>query len=290
MPYRYSKKELRDYFFEMVREFNDCMDANIREDNIYLEFFNPSNGIEQYERFCKERFPRYLAEPYKEEGYFESFAAQAFLNEKEYGVLLREDIDFSLSDLLLMLLHEISHLYCTRNEIGGDFFFEKYCMGTGPEDGMMNAGYAIWREAVADIMADSIISEYAQISLKDKSVRDEIKFLYDSINAGMPESKKAMSLIIAYTMISRQVAVTERWEEAENALKRYIRINDPLLFSALEQVFRQLHKSPYWVITPGFIMTLGETYLSILTQKLLKDINRGSVGTHQVSPEDDKLR
>ena len=29
----------------------------------------------------------------------------------------------------------------------------------GEEDGYYNAGYAVWREAIADIMADSIMSE-----------------------------------------------------------------------------------------------------------------------------------
>ena len=69
-------------------------------------------------------------------------------------MLIREDINFTLGGVLQMFLHEISHLYCTKNEIDGGGFFDKYCMGSGPEDGMMNAGYAIWREAVADIMAD----------------------------------------------------------------------------------------------------------------------------------------
>ena len=36
---------------------------------------------------------------------------------------------------------------------------------------MMNAGYAVWREAVADIMADSILSEYTSLTLAD--VREE---------------------------------------------------------------------------------------------------------------------
>lgn len=39
---------------------------------------------------------------------------------------------------------------------------------------MMNAGYAVWREAVADIMADSILSEYTSLTLAD--VRDEVSW------------------------------------------------------------------------------------------------------------------
>lgn len=256
----------------MLDEFNDYMDSDICKDNVYLEFFTPQNGEQVFEKFCGSHFPRYLSENYKAEGYFETFGAQAFLNETEYGVLIREDIDFTLGELFQMFLHEISHLFCTRNEIDGGFFFDKYCMGSGPEDGMMNAGYAVWREAVADIMADSIISDYAHMALKDSYMRKEIKFLYDSISATDPNAKKAMSLIIAYTMISREAACTEDWNEAEKAIKQNIKIKDPLLITALEQVFRQLHTHPFWKITPEFIMTLGETYLSIVSHKLLRSM------------------
>lgn len=272
MSSRYSKRELKEYFFEMLDEFNDYMDSNICKENLYIEFYTPQNGVQVFEKFCGAHFPRYLSENYEAEGYFESFGAQAFLNDTEYGVLIREDIDFSLGELLQMFLHEISHLFCTRNEIEGGSFFDKYCMGSGTEDGMMNAGYAVWREAVADIMADSIISDYAQISLKDSYLRKEIKFLYDSISATNPNAKKAMSLIISYTMISKEAGCTEDWDEAEKAIKQNIRIKDPLLISVLEQVFRQLHTHPFWRITPGFIMTLGETYLSIVSHKLLRSI------------------
>ena len=192
----------------------------------------------------------------KEEGYFESFGAQAFVNDTEYGVLIREDIDFTLGEVLQMFLHEISHLYCTRNEIDGGNFFDKYCMGSGPEDGMMNAGYAIWREAVADIMADSIISEYATIALS--SVKGIVKEYYGELSASNPDSKKAMSLIIVYIMISREVASTRDWNVGNRAIKRSISIDEPLLEAMLKHVFDQIHRSPFWEITPEFIMTLGE--------------------------------
>lgn len=52
-----------------------------------------------------------LNEQYRVPGYFESIGAQAFLNDKEYGVLIREDIDFPLGELFQMFLHEIAHLF-----------------------------------------------------------------------------------------------------------------------------------------------------------------------------------
>lgn len=47
----------------------------------------------------------------------------------------------------------------------GGNFYDKYCCGKDLLDGAINAGYAIWREAVADIMAKSIMSEFCTCKL-----------------------------------------------------------------------------------------------------------------------------
>ena len=156
VAHSYTRDDLKDLFFSALEMFNNCLDSDINKDNLRIDFFVPENGIKVYERFCSRYFPKHLDEPYKSNGYFDEIAAQAFVSESCYGVLIREDIDFTLGEVLQMFLHEISHLYCTQNEVSGGHFFDKYCMGSGVEDGMINAGYAIWREAIADIMADSI--------------------------------------------------------------------------------------------------------------------------------------
>lgn len=115
MSHSYTREELTEYFFEALDMFNSCLDSDIDKDNVLLEFFVPKTGLEVYESFCGAYFPRMLEENYKEPGYFESFGAQAFVNDNEYGVLIREDIDFTLGEVLQMFLHEISHLYCSRN-------------------------------------------------------------------------------------------------------------------------------------------------------------------------------
>lgn len=197
------------------------------------------------------------------------------MNEKEYGVLIREDLDLEQGEMFSMLLHEISHLFCTRNETENGDFFDRFCMGSGAEDGMMNAGYAIWREAVADIIADFVMSKYAGVSLKDKSVVKTICQYYNGISFTAPDSKRAMSLILAYIMISKQVAGTESWPKASAAIQENIPIDDALLTAMFEQMFRQMRTSPFWKITPDFIMELGETYLSLLAHKRFRDLAAG---------------
>ena len=97
-----------------------------------------------------------------------------------------------------------------------------------------------------------------------------LKEYYGELSATNPDSKKAMSLIIVYIMISREVASARDWNMANRAIKRSISIDAPLLEAMLKHVFDQLHRSPFWEITPEFIMTLGEIYVSLLSHILLK--------------------
>ena len=82
-------------------------------------------------------------------------------------------------------------------------------------------------------------------------------------------TKGRLHLIIVYIMISKEVAGTKNWSAAERAIKKGIRIDDALFIALLKQVFDQLHRSPFWSITPEFIMTLGETYLSLFAHLMM---------------------
>lgn len=270
MCYRYTKSFLTELFNHAFDMFIDCIETDIGRSNIILEFFTHENGLEVYERFCKEYFPKHLSEDYKKIGYFDSFAAQAFVGDNVYGVLIREDVDFlDEEEWFRIFLHEISHLFCTKNEIDGKNFFDTYCMGSDLEDGAMNAGYAIWRETIADIMADSIICDYSVYSLKQEEVLENITSLYNYISANNPDSKKAMSLLIFCVMSSKEVACTENWHHAETAIKD-INICDELMISILKLVFNQLLERPFWKITPDFIVNLGALYLMLISHKLFK--------------------
>ena len=109
---RYTEQGLRDIFFDALDFFNEALDSGITRDNTVLAFFTPENGLDVYEQFCRERFPKNLDEDYEAEGYFQSFAAQAFVGKGRYGVMMCADIDFRLPELHRVFLHEISHLAC----------------------------------------------------------------------------------------------------------------------------------------------------------------------------------
>lgn len=263
MKNRYTETELTEIFFEALDQFNECLDSDIAKENVILRFFMPQNGVEVYKSLCKAHFTSHLSEAYHTEGYFETFAAQAFVSDTKYGVLIRADIDFTLAEVYQVFLHEISHLFCTKNEIPQGFFYDKYCMGTGEDDGIINAGYAIWREAIADIMADSALTDYTTTTLD--LVSSEVNQLYREISISNSDSKKCMSLIIAYLMISKEVAVTANWKIASREIVNHISIDDPPLLSILQRIFEKLHTPPFWCITPEFIREIGFEYIEFLT-------------------------
>ena len=269
MKTKYTTDTLKRLFVEALTLFNDCLDSGISEENTVIVCCTCKQCPTVYEEICTKYFPKHLSENYKEPGYFDYIAAMAFVGKTHNGILIRTDTPLSEDELFFVFLHELSHIFCTKNEIKGDNFFDKFCMSSGVEDGMMNAGYAIWREAVADIMADSIASEYALFSLLD--ISDEVVNLYDTLGVSNPDSKKQMAIVIAQIMSAREVAGTTNWKAALNAIKREIPIGDHLLWGILEHVFIKLHTSPFWEITPEFIFDLGDKYLTMLSTKFIRE-------------------
>ena len=250
--------------------FKNRMNFDISFDNTVLAFFTPENGLKVYEDFCDRYFPDWTHDDYKSEGYFEEFAASAFVGEK-YGILIRSDLDETDFDWFRIFLHEISHIYCVVNEIGGEIFFDKYCrVEQGIDIGVINAGYQIWREAIADIMAQIVNPDAGKHKLK--TVSKDIKAFYNEIAFKNPASRKAMSLIIAYIKSTEEVRRAKSWDAVVDRVKDTIGIKDDLIYSILELTYRILDKDEYWRINLDFIISLGEMYLMILTNKKLNRV------------------
>ena len=150
--------EYKEALLCAAETLNERMGTGFSEDNLVLRCFQTENQQKVFEEFCKQYFPDRLTDRYKEDDYFD-FHASAFVGEGEInvdGVLLRTDIERTPATLYHILLHELAHIFCTRNEFGGDSFYKRYCMDdtlSSEEDGAINAGYAIWRELIAELIA-----------------------------------------------------------------------------------------------------------------------------------------
>ena len=104
MSTRYTKEELEEYFFEALAMFNDALESDITSENVVLDFFTPANGLAVYKQFCEKYFPDKYEKQHETENYFEFIVAEAFVGNRLYGVLIRSDMDFPLSEVLLTFL------------------------------------------------------------------------------------------------------------------------------------------------------------------------------------------
>ena len=123
---------------------DEHMGTEFSEDNLVLRCFQTENQQEVFEQFCKQYFPDRLTDQYKEDGYFD-FHASAFVGEGENsvdGILLRTDVERSRNATITSCCMSWRISFCTRNELGGDNFYKRYCMDdtlSSEEDGAMNA-------------------------------------------------------------------------------------------------------------------------------------------------------
>lgn len=253
---------------------NERMGTEFSEDNLVLSCFQTENQQEVFEQFCKQYFPDRLTDRYKEDGYFD-FHASAFVGEGENsvdGVLLRTDVERTPATLYHILLHELAHIFCTHNELGGDSFYKRCCMDdtlSSEEDGAINAGYAIWRELIAELIASEKDDNCVVLSLEDKE--DILRYYMEELEDG--NRKMAVSMILCEALTSREGEPAATWNATKRKVAKYEPFDDPLFMDLLELVVRKLKKN-FVEIDRDFILELGSRYLFLVTELEVKKLQK----------------
>ena len=251
---------------------NESMGTEFSEDNLVLRCFQTENQQEVFEQFCKQYFPDRLTDRYKEDGYFD-FHASAFVGEGENcvdGILLRTDVERSPATLYHILLHELAHIFCTRNELGGDSFYERYCMDNAisrEEDGTINAGYAVWRELAAELIAFELDDNCNVISLRRK--KDLLNYYEEELLTG--NGKMCVSMILCEAMTSAEGEESMTWDAAKGKFARFKPFDDPLYRDLLALVFTHIREH-FIKIDRDFIYEIGVLYLSITAQAMIASL------------------
>lgn len=261
---KYTQERRTELFTQAVNLFNETMDEDYKvgNDGIMIRFFTPENGEEVYEDFCSTYFPNHLEENYKNREKYENMAAEAFVREQYNGVMIRSDLPFPEIELIQIFTHEIAHIYCTRNEIDGGNFYDRFCNNPNHPiygenidsqmNGYISAGYAVWREAIADIISIETMLDICQF----KITNDMIKRLYSQMQYGNPDVKRATSMLIAYVMLKNEEDIAKRYTYFSKSTVRM-----------MELVADKLSVQPFFEITPEFIAKLGYIYLKSLSEK-----------------------
>ena len=262
------------YLARAIEIFNDKMDADFSGDNIILTCFMTEDQEEIFEQFCSKYFPYRLNDRYQEEGYFD-FRASSFIgidNGGKDGILLRTDIPYHPVELLHIFLHELAHIYCAHNELDGKSFYDEYCEGyaqTKEEDGMINAGYSVWRECIAEIIAFECDDNCGVFPLRDK--KETLAQLKNEID--QRDGKLLVSEILTAVMTSAEVETSQTWDEAEEAIRSLKLFDTPPELDLMRLVFHQL-RDRLIEIDVDFISELGFLYLNVLSLSLLRGFQR----------------
>ena len=266
--------EYKEALLCAAETLNERMGTEFSEDNLVLRCFQTENQQEVFEQFCKQYFPDRLTDQYKEDGYFD-FHASAFVDEGENsvdGILLRTDVERSPATLYHILLHELAHIFCTRNELGGDNFYKRYCMDdtlSSEEDGAINAGYAVWRELIAELIASEKDDNCAFLSLEDKE--DILRYYMKELEDG--DRKLAVSMLLCEALTSREGEPSPTWGDTKKRFEKYAPFDEPLFIDLLELVVRKLKKN-FVEIDRDFILELGSLYLFLVTQSDVKKLQK----------------
>ena len=260
----YSYQELFNYALDM---FSKETGFPFASDKIVYRGFTANNAKNVYDAFMSEY--GFLTEEHTQEKLLNTLA-EAFVYGKDgiidvSGVLFREDIELEDHEIVHTMLHELSHIFCTKYEIEGGHFFDRFCSGVPLtqedriNDGYMNAGYAVWREFAAELTA-RIVEHTPNYSITD--VKDVLALYTEEVYPGNPDGKKAMSDILLLIALSTEFVKGE-WKDIIAHLED---IEFPFTRTT-KLLFSHMLQDPFYQIEPEFIFEFGNTYLVELSRK-----------------------
>lgn len=257
------KGEIEKILSDCIQIFNRHIDKQFfTSQNVKIEYFTLTDGVQKFERFCSEYFLSYISDDYyKKEGYIDSFIAQAFVGNDTYGILIRLDCSISCMDCYVILLHELAHIFCIVEEIGGEKFYQKYCANS--EEQFMRYGYGLWREFIADYIAYALAPPAFSLSVKE--LRKEVQRLDNNVAMGKPNTIESAYGVLSAIFRNPTICRADSAERVLEFLEKHLVFPSKERCMHWSKVIKMIHgqimKNPCWRIEPSFICDLGVSYL-----------------------------
>lgn len=268
-----TEKRIFDTTEYAMELFNDEMGTSFSMDSVIVRCFTPKTGLSIYKALCSEFFPLWEDRAVEDHGYFESFLGYAFYSDEHDGIMLRSDVEMPEEYLIAVILHELAHIFCSHNEIPGGLFYSRYCdveTENKIENGTMCAGYAIWREFIADMVMTTVNPFYQGHHLRES--KPEIKKILKELFPTDPNAKLCLSVLLTHVMSSIEIISAESWEAAEQILRKSQLFPKEQFYEIFHLVWGNLRRGDFWTITPDFIMDLGSQYLLLMTGMMMASI------------------
>lgn len=135
------------------------------------------------------------------------------------------------------------------------------------EDGTINAGYAVWRELIAELIAFELDDNCDVVPLRRK--KDLLSYYEGELLTG--NGKMGVSMILCEAMTSAEGEASMTWDAAKSKFTRFKPFDDPLYRDLLELVFTHVREY-FIVIDRDFIYEIGVLYLSIAAQAMIASL------------------
>lgn len=260
---RYTKKEFIESVIQTSSQlFNEAFGIDMfQKNNLKTAFCDSENQAVVYEEFCGQFFPLYLREEYSRT---DPFAAQAFTNMDDgiYGILVCLDTEHNSNEWYQIILHELSHIYCITHEIDGENFSDKYSKSNiedWAERRDIGVGYNLWREFIANYIADQINPLTHPLTLKD--LREVVREYDRDVSWKNPDHLQCLSLLLQYIFLSPRIQAAEDADAVVRTLEKnrifVTKVRCEQYEKMVRLIFGQLQHDFYWKIDLEFIKNLG---------------------------------
>ncbi len=254
-----NKKEIEYVIDDALELFNKKFNTDYSRENIHFGFFNNRTFREVYERFCTRYFPLWLREDYENPEFYIYTQASTFVEGSEYGILINYTVKCNYGRWLCVILHELGHIHATTKEYNGNSFYRAFCEDDSPVENsrVMYDGYAMWREFIAEYLAQVALQEFDSVFL-DECVEKIVQWEYD-VTGTDSISLKGISMILATILTTIDYQEISDWDSFAKRLGEIGWENYTLYLELIRLVYLRLKKladKPY-ALHEDFVYEIG---------------------------------
>ena len=137
------------------------------------------------------------------------------------------------------------------------------------EDGAINAGYAIWRELIAEVIAFEMDDNCFFVPLREKTAL--LQHYEEEFENG--DRKRGISMILCEALTSKECEMSATWNVAQKKVAEHKPFDNPLFMDTLGLVSRKLRDNLV-EIDRNSILELGSLYLCLVTQLEIRKLQK----------------
>ena len=253
--------ETLDYFLEVMP------DTPFTAEDIVIEFAPKSKMAERYRELAAIYKPTMWLNASRERELNSTIAGNALIGKNKSAVLMRADRRYTPPHLRHDVFHELAHIFCGKLE-NSEGFVDVYGDGTtGPGipdnkiyDGMINAGYSVWSEFIAEYYTQKHTEPKRKLA---EMTRTMYSFLSEVTHQNQFHAKSPFAYACSYFLNAEDAA-----EELASLSEEHSDTNEGTTFYiCLNALYNQVQKDKPWEITEDFIHDIGSKYLMYFSAK-----------------------